>query len=1022
MSTTARQGRSTVAWGSWNGGTAETARRKRRRRGETLRRLESLEDRRLLNASISVDSDLVLQYDGDAVVAENVAVTQTGTTFRFTSNNDIDLPATTPAGVTVEYPLLGNNKIVDVTGITAMNLVMHSAGSTADVPTPTIPADVYDSVPEPSYTYSYSGAASDGVLVSDGGNSTLTGGFQTLMISSQGDTPQFANLHLANKGNLFIHQNASADGYAITVDYASTTAVAGLNNAQITQGVGNDTAALTSLAPGAAWGLVQGTGDDTADLTLAGTAGTTSTTLDGGPGINLLTIDAGGAAISGANFFTNPDGSVTIQGAPLPGGPITYANYEGVTVNDAGLALTPTVTATPINGVEGQALVNVLVGSFTSSAPATAADFVATIDWNTDAGAPTSGTVVQDANDPSIFHVYGDHTYYAPGAAIPTNVTVRSLAKTTEQLIGNTHVAFVRPASDPTAAGASSTSTATINNAPLNVSVNGFHGIENTPIASGDVVVATFTDLAGIDPSLADPTSVYTATVDWGDGSTAVGAISIVQNGTSAQYIVSAGAHTYAVPGSYPVTVNVAKTNGLLPPTVVKTGVGSNFAVVADAPLTAVDPQPTIAAAVEGTRIVDAVIGAFTDANPNATADEYQITVDWGDGTGSQLARARRVPGGNVFEVVGSHTYASAIPAGGAPIVSGAGPFAAVSPVGTYPVTIAVKDTYGSAVNLFNTATVDPRFLAVIGGMDSRSDTGISNSDGVTNDATPTFNGWTSQGDAQVYVYASKDGAAATFLGSTTADATGAWSFTPIGALADGGYVVQVQAYDAGGHSVSALATVSSNLVVDTVGPKVTDVLFDNVHGRVIASFQDFGGVGDVGVGVVGTTMRDANNYRFLQPNQSLRRWRATGIDVTPGTDVGEQTATILINGGRGIRGGKYAFTIRSVDPTNLSGIQDVAGNALDGEFYGFLPSGNNVNGGDFAANLDAIHHTIFPARSQVGAASPVSPPGRLATGAKIGPGGRLLFPGGGPAAQALAARPALLARPQLAARALRTR
>jgi hypothetical protein len=294
-------------------------------------------------------------------------------------------------------------------------------------------------------------------------------------------------------------------------------------------------------------------------------------------------------------------------------------------------------------------------------------------------------------------------------------------------------------------------------------------------------------------------------------------------------------------------------------------------------------------------------------------------------------------------------------------------------------------------VSLFNTITVLDRALTVSGALDSWSDTGVSRTDGITNDSTPTFAGRTSEGNATVWVYASLNGGAATAIGSTTSDASGSWNFTPAVALADGGYTIQAQAYDAGGHAISAATALASGLVIDTVGPKVTDAVFDNIRGRVIVSYQDFGGVSNVGVGLVGSTIRDANNYRFVKSSQPLRRWLATSIGVTPGTTTGEQVATVQFNGGQGIRGGRYAFRALSVDPSNLSGVQDIAGNALDGEYYGYFASGNNVNGGDFAAYLDAIHRTIYPASSQVGTATPVSPPGRPATGRTIARDGALL-------------------------------
>ncbi len=58
--------------------------------------------------------------------------------------------------------------------------------------------------------------------------------------------------------------------------------------------------------------------------------------------------------------------------------------------------------------------------------------------------------------------------------------------------------------------------------------------------------------------------------------------------------------------------------------------------------------------------------------------------------------------------------------------------------------------------------------------LDALSDTGSSNTDDLTNDTTPTFNG-TAEANSTVQVL---DGT--TSLGTTTASATGAWSFTSV--------------------------------------------------------------------------------------------------------------------------------------------------------------------------------------------------------------------------------------------------
>ncbi|WP_165246301.1 Ig-like domain-containing protein [Paludisphaera soli] len=853
---------------------------------------------------------------------------------------------------------------------------------------------IYDTLAAASYTFVYTGDPGVGVEVLTGANSALTGNVQTLLIASAGAPPEFVDTHLGNKATIVVDQTAGGSDYSTLVDYSGATPVAGLASLSVVTGSGDDEARLVDLPPGAAFILQQGAGSDTASLTLAG-AGASSTALDGGPGVDALTIIADGFPLSAADFSA-AGGTTTITSALLPGGPISYTRYESVVVTGAD-PIVPTVYGVPIHAVEGQRLVDGLVGAFTASATARASDFVATVAWGD--GTTTAGVIVQDASNPSIYYIYGSHTYYEPGQGLATAITVASLGSTTTTYIGGVPVTFVASAGAPV----TTPSQAFVDDAPITVAVNNVWGFENIPIATGPLVVATFNDVGGIDPTDAAPASNYSATIYWGDGSAGVGGLTIIRNGTTSSFVVTAAPHTYAIPGSYVVTVVV---------TDLETGsawIGTSTAAVADAPLTRTPSQPSVANAQEGIQFVDRVIGSFVDANPLATTDQYTVTIDWGDGSPTSLGRVIQPGGvGTTMFVVGTHTYADALAPGAPPLTAGAGPVAGpVTLNGTYRLTMAVRDTFGSTVNLFNELTVEDRPLTIAGALDSTSDTGISNTDNVTNDATPTYSGVASEGGAVVYLYASLNGGTPVLIGSSTADATGAWSVTPALALADGGYRIQVQAYDDSGHTIGALTTLTASLVIDTVGPKVTDLVFDNFRGQVIASFEDFGGAANVGVGLVQAALRDANNFRFAKlaaANSPVRRFLATSISVSPGTNLGEQVATVRFNDGAGIRGGRYLFTARSVDPANLSGIRDVAGNALDGEYYGYFPSGNDVNGGDFEARLDARHHTIFPPRTQVGTATPVDPPGRPATGRFLRLDGTLL-PSAGSAVRLSSAR-----------------
>jgi CSLREA domain-containing protein len=165
-----------------------------------------------------------------------------------------------------------------------------------------------------------------------------------------------------------------------------------------------------------------------------------------------------------------------------------------------------------------------------------------------------------------------------------------------------------------------------------------------------NVVLFHFTD--------ANPNSVaseYTATVNWGDGTTEdSGAnVSVVANAGGGFDVV--GSHTYLeeLTGNT-FSVSVQDQGG-------STASASNpsFAV-ADAPLTAgalTPPSP----AFERTPISNAVLFHFSDANPHAAASDFTATVTWGDGTAETSGSSANIQivanAGGGFDVVGSHTY-----------------------------------------------------------------------------------------------------------------------------------------------------------------------------------------------------------------------------------------------------------------------------------------------------------------------------------------------------------------------------
>ena len=161
---------------------------------------------------------------------------------------------------------------------------------------------------------------------------------------------------------------------------------------------------------------------------------------------------------------------------------------------------------------------------------------------------------------------------------------------------------------------------------------------ERTALASG-TTVATFTD-----SNLSDPAGGFTATVDWGDGTTTVGTIA----GSNGSFSVLGG-HTYADEGDFTLTATVVRISDSA--TLTNTG---NLSV-ADSDV--LNGQGTAISGDPGTPINNVTVATFTDTDTGALASDFTAIVDWGDGSST----AGTIAGSNgVFTVTGSHTYAQA--------------------------------------------------------------------------------------------------------------------------------------------------------------------------------------------------------------------------------------------------------------------------------------------------------------------------------------------------------------------------
>ncbi|WP_193747550.1 Ig-like domain-containing protein [Cellvibrio sp. OA-2007] len=148
--------------------------------------------------------------------------------------------------------------------------------------------------------------------------------------------------------------------------------------------------------------------------------------------------------------------------------------------------------------------------------------------------------------------------------------------------------------------------------------------------------------------------------------------------------------------------------------------------------------------------------------------------------------------------------------------------------------------------------------------LDAASDTGVSNTDNITGDNTPTFNG-TAEANATVTVISSLSGT----LGSTTADGSGNWSYTA-GAMANGVHNITATATDAAGNvsvaSAALAVTIDGPVTVTTNADSGADATIDGslatdltdgagLSLREALAYVAASGTVDFAVGLSGTTI-----------------------------------------------------------------------------------------------------------------------------------------------------------------------
>jgi hypothetical protein len=312
-------------------------------------------------------------------------------------------------------------------------------------------------------------------------------------------------------------------------------------------------------------------GDSATDAPTASTSFPDSFTCSGGGAGTLVGPGAAGTTISGFCFSGSPGdaaggaggdggnwigagggglfgGGAGAAGQPQPGtGGGGGSNLvgagtatDGVRAGNCLITITYTVglqghDGSTHNAVEGTAMNNATLGTFTDpNTSAAASDFTATVCWN-DGGTPPPnndcGPATVSGSNGS-FTVTGSHTFAEEGSSTPSYI----------------------PSTSVTGADGSVTLNMPVNVTDAALSATGVKASMSAG-KSQTKVVANFKD--------ADPggtTSDYSATINWGDLTSTTGGL-IAPNGSGGWSVT--GAHKYAKPGNgYSVTVTITDSGG----------------------------------------------------------------------------------------------------------------------------------------------------------------------------------------------------------------------------------------------------------------------------------------------------------------------------------------------------------------------------------------------------------------------------------------------------------------------------
>jgi len=463
--------------------------------------------------------------DAQSVVTSDTLPANT-TLVSFTHNTGPASGATLPAGGTETYTL-----VVSVNpGTAAGTTITNTANVSSTTPDPvaannqsvvnttvvaTVVTPVAISIPESSL---FAGAVAtyNGPCLPAACAATVAWGDGTVsaaVVSGTSGSETISAPHLyADEGSFVTTITVSDNGSAFLGSGTATVAESDSFTAS---------SAPKSIVEG---GTVSGVMATFTDSNITNVASDFTATIAWGDGSTSSGVVAGGAgsfSVSGTHTFADElTGSYSVTLTDDAPGTATSTATGAITVAEADSLAGAVTQITPVEGAAFSGAVATFTDNYTNNV---AADFTASITWGD--GTTTAGTVTLQGGSAT---VSGNHTYVEQGA-YALSVTL----------------------SDDAPGTATGTASGTVNvaDAALTGTGNPPHGTAGVQLTN--VVVGTFSD------QQKETLGSYTATINWGDGTTSAGTITDPP-GT----LHVSGSHTYANAGTYGMTVTLTDTGG----------------------------------------------------------------------------------------------------------------------------------------------------------------------------------------------------------------------------------------------------------------------------------------------------------------------------------------------------------------------------------------------------------------------------------------------------------------------------